>query len=57
MSYFDDTLDTKAEAQAKIIVDGFFKHPRSKEEWDQIASINDKVSCQRFIDYSTYLPR
>ncbi|XP_039253769.1 calcium homeostasis modulator protein 6-like [Styela clava] len=43
MSLFEEGLDTKAKAQAKIVVDQFFSKPRSKEEWDQIASINDKV--------------
>lgn len=43
MELFDEALDAKAKAQAKIAVDQFFSKPRSKEEWDQIASINDKV--------------
>lgn len=44
MKLFEEALDTKAQAQAKIIVDQFFTKPRKKEEWDQIAAINDKVS-------------
>uniref|UniRef100_H2YQQ8 Uncharacterized protein n=1 Tax=Ciona savignyi TaxID=51511 RepID=H2YQQ8_CIOSA len=43
ISQFEEALDTKAAEQAKRIVDGYFSKPRSKEEWDQIAVINDKV--------------
>ncbi|CAK8675752.1 unnamed protein product [Clavelina lepadiformis] len=41
---FEDTLDKKAKEQAQRIVEGYFTKPRAKEEWDQIAVINDKVT-------------
>lgn len=51
---FEEALDAKAKAQAKIIVDQYFSKPRSKEEWDQIAAINDKVFLCDWDIYSYY---
>merc|ERR1739838_1280696 len=41
---FEGLLNTKAREQAEMIVASYFDKPRTKEEWDQIAVINDKVT-------------
>jgi len=48
-------LDKKAAEQAKRIVEGYFTKTRSKEEWDKIAVINDRVRVAFFMRLRLHL--